>query len=374
MTKLLSLTEARNNPNHCTAVSLHSHTIFSREGMQFIPQIASRIPLVRSGLDRVISRFERASGKRIDFSRMYWTPPALPRAVMDQETRQIRDRLGLQPIVSITDHDCIDGVMLLQVLDLPIEVPISVEWSIPFENIRLHLGIHNLPAEEARGWVREMQRYTAEPQPNQLSAILAAVNCLPDTLVILNHPFWNLRYDQPEEKHTLAMKSFLELQGDHIHAVELNGYRTWIENRDVLLLAESVGKPVVSGGDRHGWQPNSMLNLTEASTFAGFAREVRQEGISRVLILPEYEEPRTLRAFTTAEEALGNYPRQPWGHQRWTDRVMVEIDEDGPQPLSQCWIEGEPWWVKPASGLVRTLAHRRFRPALRRAMADEVNL
>jgi hypothetical protein len=91
-----------------------------------------------------------------------------------------------------------------------------------------------------------------------------------------------------------------------------------------------------------------------------------------VLILPEYHESRTLRAFTTADEVLRHYPRQPWRHQRWTDRVMVDVGDDGLQPLSQYWYGEGPWWLRSVLWLLRVAAHPRIRPALRFAIADEV--
>ena len=35
-------------------------------------------------------------GKTIDFSRAYWTPPMSPEMVLESETRQIEDKLGMQ--------------------------------------------------------------------------------------------------------------------------------------------------------------------------------------------------------------------------------------------------------------------------------------
>jgi hypothetical protein len=264
--------------------------------------------------------------------------------------------------------------MHLQVLDLPLEIPVSLEWSVPYDDAVLHIGVHNLPIDRAHALLGEMQQYTSNPKIDRLEAILAELDSYPQLLLVLNHPFWTLRYDRPSEMHSRVLLSFLQKHGRYIHALELNGYRPCRENREVLLLAEAMGKPAVSGGDRHGWQPNSMLNLTTVCSFAEFAREIREDCCSQVLVLPEYQEPRTLRAFTTADEVLRYYPRQPWGHQRWTDRVLVELDADGLQPLSNFWINGGPWWLRSLLWVVRAVAHPKFRPALRRALASEVIL
>ena len=46
--------------------------------------------------------------------------------------------------------------------------------------------------------------------------------------------------------------------------MELNGLRQWRENRNVLAFAAAAGKPLISGGDRHTIEANSVLNLTNA--------------------------------------------------------------------------------------------------------------
>ena len=65
---------------------------------------------------------------------MWWTPPLTPRQAFDLEARQIDERLGLQPIVSISDNDSIAAPMLPQVLDRWSSVTVSVEWTVPFRN------------------------------------------------------------------------------------------------------------------------------------------------------------------------------------------------------------------------------------------------
>lgn len=48
-----------------------------------------------------------------DLSCMWWTPPLEPRQALDVEARQIEDRLGLAPIVALSDHDSLDAPMQL---------------------------------------------------------------------------------------------------------------------------------------------------------------------------------------------------------------------------------------------------------------------
>jgi hypothetical protein len=66
------------------------------------------------------------------------------------------------------------------------------------------------------------------------------------------------------------------------HALELNGTRSWTENQAVIELAETCSRPIVSGVDRHACEPSACINLTQASTFAEFAQEIRG-GASSIL-------------------------------------------------------------------------------------------
>ena len=67
----------------------------------------------------------------------------------------------------------------------------------------------------------------------------------------------------------------LESSGEFIHALELNGLRPWEENQQVISVAKASDRTLVSGGDRHGCEPASVVNVTGASSFSEFAAEVR---------------------------------------------------------------------------------------------------
>ena len=60
-----------------------------------------------------------------------------------------------------------------------------------------------------------------------------------------------------------------------MHALEINGFRTWEENRLTIELAREIGLPVVSGGDRHGCQPNTLLNISQSRSFEELVAEIR---------------------------------------------------------------------------------------------------
>ena len=40
--------------------------------------------------------------------------------------------------------------MSLQAIEVSRNIPISVEWTVPFRNTFFHLGVHNLPPNRAR--------------------------------------------------------------------------------------------------------------------------------------------------------------------------------------------------------------------------------
>src|SRR5690606_22671198 len=112
-------------------------------------------------------------------------------------------------------------------------------------------------------------------------------------LIVLNHPLWD-EGGISQAAHEESLRRLLTQMHGLIDALELNGLRTWKENLRVMALAEQVGLPLVSGGDRHGHEPNALLNVTRAGTFAEFAEEVR-EGESHVVVMPQYREGRKLR-------------------------------------------------------------------------------
>ena len=89
-----------------TGVSLHSHTNQSRETLDFLANFGNQFPVMRPLLSRMERRAEQFHGIHIDYAASYWTPPMTPKLAFDLEMRQI-ERLGLAPMVSITDHDTI---------------------------------------------------------------------------------------------------------------------------------------------------------------------------------------------------------------------------------------------------------------------------
>jgi hypothetical protein len=352
-----------------TAISLHAHTNRSREGVAMLPGYLDRIPVVGQLTRRELQAYERRHQRPVDLRRAWWQPPVRPEDVLASERSQILNRLGLRPIVSITDHDTIEAPVLLQAVRDP-DVPLSVEWTVPFGRGFLHLGVHNLPRGTGQEMFRDLSAYTHDGNERRLRPLLDRLHEHPGILVVLNHPIWDLAGVGIDE-HAALLHRFLAEHGARIHAVEVNGYRSRAENAAAIEVARAAVLPVVSGGDRHGRAPNALLNLTSAASFAEFASEIREARRSVVLVMPEYWQPLVSRKLAVASDALREYPAYPAGERHWTDRVTYE-QGDGVRRLSEQWPGGGPFWVRSATRLFAIATADPLRPVLRLAvwMAD----
>lgn len=334
-----------------TGVSLHGHTLHSEECLSFLPRYLRQVP----GTSRIARRCERA---RVDFARAWWTPPLPPTAAVHLECAQIA-ALGLQPMVSLTDHDNIEAASVTG-------TPVSVEWTVPYSGTILHLGIHNLPRQSAAFWMKEMAEYTASQDPSLLQVLLQELPAIPGVLVVLNHPLW-LEEGVTSAAHDHALPLFLAAYARRMHAFEFNGTRSWAENAAVMTLARSWSRPVISGGDRHGTEPAACINLTNAASFEEFAEEVRG-GHSSMLVMPQYREPRAHRVFEAIWDVLRPYPEYP-GRERWMDRFFYRGEDGAARPLAVVWKEEAPWMLNPAAGLLQLVASAPLRPAVRLLLA-----
>jgi hypothetical protein len=295
-----------------SAVSLHSHTLYSYEPFAIIPGI------LRRGLD---------------VSRLWWTPPLSPRQAWRLERDQIEDKLGCQSMVSLTDHDTIVAPLMLRVLDEGRDIPISVEWTVPYQSTFFHLGVHNLEASRARSLMSNMAAYTNCPLPARLGEILSWLNDDPAVLVVVNHPFWD-ESGIGRPLHRQVVEDLIREHGEHLHALELNGLRSATENERVFELGCSHRLPVVSGGDRHGREPSSGLNLTDAAVFSEFVAQVRRDGRSEVLWMPQQRKAKAARLFGAVCDILRDDPHHGMGWTRWNDRVFYRCDDGSIRPLS----------------------------------------
>src|SRR5262249_3878293 len=320
------------------------------EFLSDIPAYIIRIPVIGRWFERELDD-RRARNQAIDFSKGWWHPPVGPRAVFDSEIAQIDRRFGLESYVSVTDHDEIAAGLELQRLFAARRAPLSIEWTVPFHEGFFHLGVHDLPPASAREWYARLSAVTERSSDESLGDLLRALHAS-RALIVFNHPLWDLA-GVGEHTHTRRLREFLDAHEACIHAVEINGYRSRKENGGVRRLSRDRGLPLISGGDRHTLAPNAVLNLTPARSFAEFAAEIR-DGVSHVVVMPEYQEHLAARVAASANDALAWHRPLPSGWQRWTDRVSCEF-EGGISPLSCHWPDGGPLWVRSSVAAFKVL-------------------
>jgi len=356
-----------------SGVSLHSHTLHSHESLDFIYQAAARIPILSAVVRHGERVYREKQGARLDLTRGWWTPPLGAHDAWLLEKSHI-EGLDRRALVSLSDHDNIDAPVLLQALDECRGTPISVEWTVPFGPTFFHLGVHNLPPGKARDLWSEMERYGQEAQDERLGELLAGLAAMEQALIVFNHPLWDER-GIGQGAHRETVMKFLERFGCFIHALEMNGLRPWKENREVVALAAHVRKPVISGGDRHGLEPNALLNLTNAETFDEFAGEIR-DGWSSVLVLRHYREPYALRILHNMIDILRTYERHAMGWQLWSDRVFYLCQDGQARSLTELFGERMPAAVSVFVGAIKFASAPRMRRILRGAFAgaEEVTL
>ena len=364
-----------------TAVSLHSHTNQSKETLDFLANLGNQYPLLRPILARGERRAQQRYGISVNYANAWWTPPLTPRLAFDLESRQIEKQLSLQPLVSITDHDTIAAPMLLRTVASARHIPVSVEWSAPFGGDQaFHLGIHNLPSDTGAEWMKTFEQYTVEAgtpaeKGKRLTEILAALHALPNVLIVFNHPMWDL-YLIGADKAAQRVQEFLDANHEFMHAFELNGLRHWEENRSVKHLARTWNKLLISGGDRHGLEPNANVNLSNAESFTEFVHEIRYQGRSHVLFMPQYAQPWKHRILESTLDAIRDYPEFPQGSRYWDERVFHPDSNGVIRPLRELWPgDGNaPWYMQKAIETVRLMGSSAVSGSLKMAWSESRQL
>jgi len=349
-----------------SGVSLHSHTMHSREWLGRLPGYIKRLPIISAIAEREVGRAHLYEGRIVDFGRAFWTPPLSPREALALEAQQIESTLGLKALVSLTDHDNIEAGMHLRMLSETSAAPVSLEWSAPYRDTCFHIGVHNLPSQSSTAWMKRFAKYTANPSPAMLSKLLHELQDCSSVLVVLNHPFWSTDGVEPKT-HRASLVRFIEEYRELIHALEINGLRPHSENRTVMELASGFDLPLISGGDRHGCEPNATLNVTAAGTFEEFVEEIRRDRMSKIVLMPQYFEPLKLRLFAETWHVLGEAPGE-FGRRNWTARVFYITKEGVERPASFLWGKEGPLFIKQIHWAMGLIANPWFRPAVRMAM------
>jgi hypothetical protein len=348
-----------------TAVSLHSHTLHSRETLTFINRLAKRIGPIGAALEGGKAKYQSLHGSSLDLRRAWWTPPLAPRDAWVLEKHQIESRLGLNAFISLTDHDDIEAPLSLRVLEECREIPISVEWTVPYGPTFFHLGVHNLARDSARELMYGLAHFTARERGCDLACLLHTLADTKDTLIVFNHPCWD-ENGIGQEAHTKLATQFAQKYGQSIHAFELNGLRPWAENREVFQMACELGKTLISGGDRHALEPNTILDLTNATTFSEFVEQVRA-GRTDVLVTDQYREPYAIRILQNLEEILQDHENHGRGWRRWSDRVFYTCDDGIARSLTTLFANQVPVPVQFFVRAVKLIRHHNVRRTFRLA-------
>ena len=342
------------------AVSLHGHTIHSQESLAFIPEHASENWILRWLLSLKEREALQKSNIIVDFHRAHWTPFMMPSAAYEVESGQITEQLGLRAMVSLTDHDNIQAALQLRVHKDESEVPISVEWTVPYQDSELHLGVHNLPPAGAESIVAAMNEYTDHPRERVLKTMLAELDRTKEVLVVLNHPMWDL-CRLGEQEHLNVVRTFMAKLGQYVHALELGGLRSWEENRRAYEIAMQINQPVIGGGDRHGCEPSGVVNLTNATSFAEFVQEVRERR-AHVLFMPQYAKPLWSRVLQTVLDVTQHQPDHVLGPY-WDDRTFHPDHMGVMRPLSELWKRRPPF-IEAVFSVFRLLENDAVRQAV----------
>ena len=328
--------EPRITSGFASGVSLHSHTDRSREGFTGIQKYSEDSFMIRMIVGGVSSKYRTVTGTNLDFQKAYFVPPLSPMRAYRVEADQVT-QMGLSPMVSITDHDTIEAARHIRPFLDRSRTPISVEWTVPFGPSFFHVGIHNLCEDRASAIMDKLNAVQCSYCRNfQISCVgshdglcfpkvqecFEYLNSLPHSLLVLNHPLWDVG-GLGEFAHGKLLSLFLSRYGDWIHALELNGLRSWQENRDVMTLAEQWKRPVISGGDRHGVEANAVVNLTSAESFSEFVQEIRESEMSTVLFLKQYQQSLTIRKLRIAWDVLKTSEDANGAQAGWRDRIFL---------------------------------------------------
>lgn len=351
---------------YSAAVSLHGHTNHSKESLSFILEMIEHRPFLNFFLKVENWRARRTGPCGLDLANAYWTPPLPAVSALELELSQLEQDLGLPGMVSLTDHDNIEAPLLLSIIQSARKVPISTEWTVPYMDAEFHIGVHNLPPDRAESIVADLNAFTANPDPGRLRELLTMLDAMRDVLVVLNHPYWDLReIGRPAQDR--ALRHLIAAEGARIHAMELSGIRSWQENLDVRRCAEASNILLIGGGDRHGLEPNAVVNLTHARTFAEFVHEVRRERCSHVLFMPQYQEPLVLRKIQCGLDAIRENPDHALGWRHWDERVF-HPDSDGRIVQASALWKHPPLYLSVIFRLLRLLENPRVHRALSYAL------
>jgi hypothetical protein len=305
------------------AVSLHNHSQYSIENMAFLNEVV-KLRFMRRFRGLLQSAFGLSAIADLNYADIFYRSPLTVEDVFLTESASAAALGFIGVHLGITDHDEVAGsVELLRAH--PEEAhrnSLGEEISIYFDDYLFHLGVTGMPAAGIEQLHSELQLTARERRLDDLFEMLRASG----SLVVFNHPLvpWG-----KEPGRRIPAEALLRRYGWAIHALEYNGMRSRKENDRVLELARYAGKPVVGGGDSHLLLASSVLSLTRATSFQGFAEEVK-EGRAVSLIQPTFFAPLGWKIFLRVlyfiahYRSIGYFRNQPVGELLRGRRVLLD--------------------------------------------------
>jgi hypothetical protein len=282
------------------AVSLHNHSYHSIENLASLNEVVN-LWFMRPFRHVLQWAFGLASVPDLDYAEVHYRAPLTVEDVFLTESSSVAP-LGFDGVhLGITDHDEVAGSVELR-RKHPANAhrnPLGEELSFRFQNYLFHLGITGLPESGVAETHASLQAAARAEQSDDLFEILRASGCL----VVLNHPLVPWGKDLHRK---IPVEELLRRYGWAIHALEYNGMRCQEENDRVLELAKHVDKPIIGGGDSHLLLASSVLCVSQAGSFWGFAAEVR-EGRAVPLITPGYFAPMRWKVFLRVLYFIAHY-------------------------------------------------------------------
>src|SRR5258708_34256662 len=85
-----------------TGLSLHRHTLHSRETMDFVSRTTTHVPWLGSAIRKQEELYYKNTGRKLNLKNAWWTPPLSPRRAWELETSQVENALGASALVSLS--------------------------------------------------------------------------------------------------------------------------------------------------------------------------------------------------------------------------------------------------------------------------------
>jgi len=257
----------KNGKNSFTAFINHAHSSYSVENMGFLNDFVKCYATLERFNRKFAAYFYRKTGEKLDYQRVWWSPPVSPKELYFSEMKGIKKEGFENFILSVTDHDTIDGSM--QLAKSYNNAWIGEELSLTFQPLGhlFHVNVLGMPLKKANRIHSMLQK--KKENSDKVFSYLSNKECI----LILNHPYWNVDRKKPFKG---VLEKFVSEYHNDIDALEINALRPHLENFFVKQLSKKTGIPLVAGGDRHALSPSSAFTMTKATTPIEFKEELKQ--------------------------------------------------------------------------------------------------